>query len=158
MKTKVLFVCMGNICRSPTAEGVFRFLVERQKLGDHYEIDSAGTIAYHEGEAPDKRAQAAAKKRGYDLSHIRARAVTCQDFEKFDHILVMDEDNLQSLELKAQQCGKAEHLAKVKLLLDYSTQSQYRNVPDPYYGGSEGFELVIDLIENACEQFLQLTN
>lgn len=149
-KVKVLFVCMGNICRSPTAEGVFRKLVDQKGLSDKFEIDSAGTIGYHAGESPDKRAQAAAKRRGYDLGRIRARQVTNADFERFDYILAMDLENLRNL----QAVAKRERCAVVELFLDYAKGADTREVPDPYYGGADGFEHVLDLIENASEGFI----
>ncbi len=150
-KIKVLFVCMGNICRSPTAEGVFRKLVEQKGLSGKFEIDSAGTIGYHAGESPDKRAQAAAKKRGYDLSKICARQVNASDFEYFDYILAMDQENLRNLLALSKGAGRA----KVELFLDYAIDADTREVPDPYYGGADGFEHVLDLIENASNGFIE---
>jgi protein-tyrosine phosphatase len=152
-KIRVLFVCMGNICRSPTAEGVFRTLVEKQGLSNRFEIDSAGTTGYHAGEAPDKRAQNAARKRGYDLSRIRARQVNSKDFSYFDYILAMDKDNLA--QLKAMMPGNSK--AVVRLFLDYAKNVDTKEVPDPYYGGADGFEHVLDLIENASVGFLKET-
>jgi protein-tyrosine phosphatase len=148
---KVLFVCMGNICRSPTAHGVFTKVVEDQLLSDTIKTDSAGTHAYHVGEPPDRRAQAAAKRRGVDLSQLRARKVSPVDFELFDYVLAMDEDNYRELELI---CPVGyEH--KLRLFLDFAPQLNTREVPDPYYGGESGFERVLDLIEAASEGLLE---
>lgn len=146
----VLFVCMGNICRSPTAEGIFRKLVLDRTLGHAFDIDSAGTHAYHVGNTPDPRAQASAKRRGVDISRLRARRVEMEDFERFDYILAMDEENLENL---IQQCPQ-EHAAKIRLFLDYAPHVEQREVPDPYYGGLTGFERVLDLIEAAAEGLL----
>jgi protein-tyrosine phosphatase len=149
-KTSVLFVCMGNICRSPTAEGVFRYHVEGAGLAEHIEIDSAGTHAYHVGEPADRRARAAAEKRGMSLEGIRARRVSHDDFERFDYILAMDEDNLARLEDEAP----AEHRHKLRLFLEFSTTGE-REVPDPYYGGAAGFERVLDLVDEASRGLLE---
>jgi protein-tyrosine phosphatase len=149
-KTKILFVCMGNICRSPTAEGVFRHKVEAAGMNDRVEIDSAGTHAYHVGEPPDQRAQAAALQRGFDLSSQRARRVRASDFAEFDYVLAMDQPNLDDL---LAICP--DHLQdRVQLFLDFSEQSRVREVPDPYYGGGNGFETVLDLVEAASEGLL----
>lgn len=142
---RVLFVCLGNICRSPTAEGVFRALVERAGLSDQIEIDSAGTAAWHIGKSPDARAQAAAAMRGYDLSPLRGRQVSAADFARFDFVLAMDRSNLADL---LAQCP-AEQRHKVRLFLSFSSQWQNHEVPDPYYGGAEGFDHVLDMIEDA---------
>ncbi|MGC9456042.1 MAG: low molecular weight protein-tyrosine-phosphatase [Halothiobacillaceae bacterium] len=147
-KQTVLFVCMGNICRSPTAEGLFRHLIEQAGLIDHVEIDSAGTHAYHVGNPPDPRAQAAARDRGIDLSMLRARQVGESDLLRFDHVLAMDEDNLAILRRIASAHG-LEH--KPRLFLEYAPQLNEREVPDPYYGGDAGFARVFDLIEAASE-------
>ncbi len=141
---------MGNICRSPTAEGVFTAMVNERNLQDHFQIDSAGTHAYHVGEAPDLRAQKAARDRGVELKHLKARKVVFGDFEDFDHILVMDDDNHDIVQ---QACP--EHFKhKVKYFLDFAPQLNTREVPDPYYGGEKGFERVLDMIEAASEGFL----
>lgn len=139
----VLFVCMGNICRSPTAEGVFRKLVADAQLRDRIKIDSAGTHDYHIGEPPDPRSRQAALRRGVDLSMLRARQVCGEDFERFDWIVAMDEANLRLLQMRCP----AEHAPKLSLLLDHSSQPATREVPDPYYGGGEGFDRVLDLVE-----------
>lgn len=147
---KVLFVCMGNICRSPTAHGVFRKMIDDQSLGHLIEVDSAGTHAYHVGEAPDPRAQEAAWRRGVDLSPLRARKVKAADFEIFDYVLAMDDDNYQQLEMI---CPDG-HEHKLRLFLDFATGMQEREVPDPYYGGASGFERILDLVEAAAEGLL----
>ncbi|MDT8407061.1 MAG: low molecular weight protein-tyrosine-phosphatase [Methylococcales bacterium] len=147
---RVLFVCMGNICRSPTAEGVFARLVKEQGLETVIEIDSAGTHAYHIGEQPDHRAQQAALARGIELHHLRARKVTYGDFEDFDYLLAMDDDNLAILR---SACPEAlRH--KLHLLLDFAPETGVRAVPDPYYGGAQGFEQVLDLVEAGGRGFL----
>jgi protein-tyrosine phosphatase len=150
-KIKVLFVCMGNICRSPTAEGVFNKLIEDRYLGERFTVDSAGTHAYHIGAAPDLRSQKAARNRGVELAKLRARKFTVDDFSDFDHILAMDMENHTLL---AAACPD-EHKAKVRLFLDYAPHLPFREVPDPYYGGSFGFERVLDLVEEASEGFLK---
>lgn len=150
-KIKILFVCMGNICRSPTAEGVFTTLVTKKNLTEYFEIDSAGTHAYHEGEAPDLRAQKAARERGIELKHIRARRFVYADFEAFDHILVMDNENYEIVD----QACPAEHKHKIRHFLAYAPHLNTREVPDPYYGGSYGFERVLDMVEAASEGFLE---
>jgi protein-tyrosine phosphatase len=148
--TKLLFVCMGNICRSPTAEGVFRKAAEAAGVLDRLHVDSAGTHDYHVGRPPDSRAQAAAEGRGYDLSELRARQVSRRDFEEFDYILAMDSENLRQLE---RLCPR-EHRAKVHLFLDFSDRYRGMEVPDPYYGGVRGFELVLDMVEDAARGLL----
>jgi protein-tyrosine phosphatase len=144
--TKVLFVCMGNICRSPTAEGVVRKQLEQAGLAAQVELDSAGTHGYHIGEPPDPRSQKAAAKRGYDLSALRARRVMEVDFLRFDLILAMDRDNLALLRKACPQ----EHHEKLGLFLDYAADSSEDEVPDPYYGGPDGFDRVLDLTEAAA--------
>ena len=146
----VLFVCLGNICRSPTAEGVFRHLAREAGLEGRIRIDSAGTGGYHVGAPPDARAMAAAQSRGYDLAAIRARKVAPEDFEQFDLILAMDEDNLVHLRGIAPQSSRA----RLGLLLDYAPGRPEREVPDPYYGGRNGFDQVLDLVNEACAGLL----
>jgi len=150
-KIKVLFVCMGNICRSPTAEGVFSKLIKERSLDDHFVIDSAGTHAYHIDEAPDLRAQSAARDRGVELNNLRARKVVFGDFEDFDFVLAMDDDNYSVL---MSACPE-QHQHKVRYFLDFAPQLQERQVPDPYYGGKYGFERVLDMAEAASAGFLE---
>lgn len=146
----VLFVCLGNICRSPTADGIFRELVKRAKLEQKIIVDSAGTGDWHIGKAPDSRTVSAAKKRGYDLSILRARQVSAADFDEFDYVLAMDNSNLRHL-----HALRPPHFAgHLGLLLDFGSNKKYREVPDPYYGDSDGFELVLDLVEEAAEGLL----
>ncbi len=148
---KVLFVCMGNICRSPTAEGVFNRVIKDKGTADHFLVDSAGTHAYHVGEPSDTRAQQTAKNRGVDLSKIRARKVSPTDFEYFDHVLAMDADNYHMLLAESPE----EHQHKIALFLDYAADRSEQDVPDPYYGGANGFEHVFDLVEDASQGFYQ---
>lgn len=148
---RVLFVCMGNICRSPTAEGVFRKIVQDHAPHLNVEIDSAGTHAYHVGEPPDHRAVSAAAGRGYDLAAIRARRVEDSDFENFDYILAMDEDNHALL---IERCPE-EFRARVRLFLEFHDDPPCTNVPDPYYGSANGFEQVLDLVVGASQGFLK---
>jgi protein-tyrosine phosphatase len=145
-KVRVIFVCMGNICRSPTAHGVFERLLEQEGLEDLVEVDSAGTHAYHIGEPPDRRSQQAARERGYDLGHLRARRVEGSDFEAFDYVLAMDDDNYRLL---AAQCPAGQS-DKLQMFLDYAQNFDEREVPDPYFGGATGFQHVLDLVEDAA--------
>jgi protein-tyrosine phosphatase len=145
---RVLMVCMGNICRSPTAEGVLRAKLQQAGLDAGVLVDSAGTHGYHTGEAPDPRAIRQAAQRGYDIAGLRARPVAPEDFERFDWLLAMDEDNLAWLEKRAPPG----HAARIELLMPYSLRHpQQRVVPDPYYGAAAGFDLVLDLVEDACD-------
>ena len=148
---RILFVCMGNICRSPTAEGVFRQLARQRAPDLVIEIDSAGTHDYHIGEPPDPRAISAALRRSIDLSGLRARRVYEEDFERFDLILAMDEENLREL----RQRATPRHHERIRLMMDYAPQAGRTAVPDPYYGGEQGFEEVLDLLEEAAEGLLQ---
>jgi len=148
---KVLFVCMGNICRSPTAEGVFSAVVEQAGLKDKIAIDSAGTHAYHIGEPPDPRAQKSALARGIDISQLRARRAIEADFEQFDYVLAMDLDNLKNL----RAICPAQHVNKLSLFLEYASYADVKEVPDPYYGGPMGFERVLDMVEDAAKGLLQ---
>jgi len=148
---KVLFVCMGNICRSPTAEGVFRHIVNQSSLEKHIHIDSAGTHAYHIGNPPDSRAQAAADERNIDLSSQRARKVKTEDFDEFDYVIAMDDSNISDLEYI---CPSAQQ-EKLHLFLSFAKDIQSHEVPDPYYGGSRGFEDVLDLVEQASTGLLK---
>jgi protein-tyrosine phosphatase len=142
---KVLFVCTGNICRSPTAAGVFRHQIKEAGLARRIHADSAGMLDYHAGEPPDPRAQAAAKRRKYDLSRLRARQVRRADFDEYDHVLAMDSGHLAQL----RQLSPAEHVHKVRLFLEFAPHLERQEVPDPYYGPNQGFELVLDLVEEA---------
>jgi protein-tyrosine phosphatase len=150
-KIHLLFVCMGNICRSPSAEGVMRKLVQEAQLASQIVIDSAGTHAFHAGDGPDLRSQAAALMRGIDLSAQRARTVTMADYADFDLLLAMDWDNLHLL----QASCPTEHERKCKRLMEFSTRHANPVVPDPYYGGPKGFDEVLDLCEDACEGLLK---
>ena len=147
--TSVLFVCLGNICRSPTAHGVFQKLVNDQGLSERITIDSAGTGDWHIGRPPDKRAQATAIARGLDMSHLRARQVTRQDFDLFDYILAMDNQNLADL----QRMRSADFAGYLGLFLSFG-DSRLKEVPDPYYSGEQGFEEVFDLVESAAQGLL----
>lgn len=150
-QARVLFVCTGNICRSPTAEGVFRQLVAQAGLAERVSIESAGTHGYHVGEAPDPRTQRAAAARGYDLSAQRARRVERKDFADFDYLLAMDETNLQIL----KRLCPPQHAHKLKLFMEFGSDPAVHEVPDPYYGGAEDFERVLDLVEQASRGLLQ---
>jgi protein-tyrosine phosphatase len=151
MKTvKVLFVCMGNICRSPTAQGVFERLVREANLSDRVHTDSAGTHAYHVGEVPDQRATEAAQRRGVDLTTQRARRVSPKDFEGFDYVLAMDSSNYDAL----LGICRPEHTVKLRLFMEFAPGLGVEEVPDPYYGGVTGFERVLDLIEEAADGLL----
>ncbi|RCU52720.1 MULTISPECIES: low molecular weight protein-tyrosine-phosphatase [Corallincola] len=144
----VLFVCMGNICRSPTAEAVFK--VKAEEAGFNIKSDSAGTIGYHQGTSPDPRAQAAGELRGYFFTGLKARKIVASDFQEFDLILVMDNQNMDDL---AEICPP-EYREKIKLMLSYGTSS-LSEVPDPYYGGAKGFEVVLNLLEDACDGLIR---
>ena len=145
MTYRVLLVCMGNICRSPTAEGVLRCFIKNNNLGDKVEVDSAGTHGYHVGEAPDSRTQRAAAVRGYNLSQLRARKVARQDLDYFDLILAMDKSNLDNL----RRLATPEQQERIKLFMDYARSFDDDEVPDPYYGLGHGFDLVLDMVEDA---------
>ena len=150
-KVRVLFVCLGNICRSPMAQGVFARFVEEEGLEGSVEVDSAGTHAFHIGECPDQRACAAALKRGVDLSHQRARRVVRRDFEEFDYVLAMDRYNYAHL----QSYCPDEFGHKLRCVLEFAPQLAEREVPDPYYGGGSGFESVLDMLELAGQGLLR---
>ena len=154
MQTKlesILFVCLGNICRSPTAHGVLEFKLKNAGLENQIEVDSAGTGAYHVGNKPDSRMMKAAKQRGFDLSHLRARAVHQNDYERYSLILAMDLENYQDL---MRDCP-LEYQDKIKMFLSFASSSATISVPDPYYGGPAGFEEVLDLVEDACNGILK---
>ncbi|OMH25254.1 phosphotyrosine protein phosphatase [Motiliproteus sp. MSK22-1] len=146
-----MFVCLGNICRSPTAHGVFEYKLKQQGLESQVTVDSAGTSDFHIGGPPDQRSTLAAKKRGYDLSQLRARQACYEDFNRFDYILAMDESNLHDLKDIAPDNSRA----TLRLFLDFSEGEALREVPDPYYGGAGGFDRVLDLIERASEGLLK---
>ncbi len=148
MSKSILFVCLGNICRSPTGEGVMQHLVEERGIESEISIDSAGTIGYHTGHGADDRMQAAAQKRGYDLQS-RSRKITPRDLETFDLVIAMDRENYQDIQQVHQS-----PTATVKLLSDWLGDEWPSDVPDPYYGGDEGFEYVLDMIEAACPLIL----
>jgi len=147
----VLFVCTGNICRSPTADGVFRHLVREAGLEAKVRVDSAGTHDYHAGEPPDERAQVHALRRGYDLSALRARQVARGDFERFDLVLAMDRGHLRVL----QRLAPPEHRHKLRLFMEFAATRRRDEVPDPYYGGAGGFEEVLDMVEDAAHGLLE---
>ena len=149
MKTKILFVCMGNICRSPTAEGSFRSIVSKQELSDFFEIDSAGTHSYHIGDPPDSRSQKTARKYGVELSNQRARQVHESDFYYYDYIIAMDTDNIDILKSICPTDSQSE----IKLLLDYLTDASFQSVPDPYFEGK--FDEVFEMVYAACTSFLE---
>ena len=149
-KISVLFVCLGNICRSPTAHGIFEKLVEQHHLQNRIKIDSAGTGDWHLGKSPDGRAQTYAQKRGYDLSHLRARQISPSDFSDFDYILAMDTQNLADIQLMQPE----DYSGHISLFLDFLEGGQGQEVPDPYYGGDQGFELVLDMVEQASSNLL----
>jgi len=149
---RILFVCMGNICRSPSAQGVFRHALARRAPGLAIEIDSAGTHDYHLGEAPDARALAAARRRGIDISGLRARRVVADDFERFDLILAMDDDNVREL----QRLAHHDRHERIRLIMEYAPRAARRAVPDPYYGGGQGFEEVLDLLEEAADGLIDV--
>ena len=150
-KFGVLFVCTGNICRSPTAEAIFRKLAADAGMAEAVTADSAGTHGYHVGEPPDPRSQKAAAKRGYDLSALRARTIEDADFQRFDLILPMDQEHYATLSRSAG--AAAGH--KLKLMMSYARRFKEREVPDPYYGGPQGFERVLDMLEDAAQGLLE---
>ena len=148
--TRVLFVCLGNICRSPTAEAVVRELARREAAALALEVDSAGTHGYHAGSAPDERSIAAARRRGIDMSALRARVVEAADFERFDLVLAMDTSVYERL----RRIAPRKHVARVRLFLEFAPQLERLDVPDPYYGGATGFEDVLDLVEEGARGLL----
>ncbi len=147
---RILFVCLGNICRSPSAEAVFRAIAAREAPELTLEIDSAGTAGYHIGDPPDPRSQEAARRRGYDMTPLRARIVDGADFERFDLILAMDTNNLEVLRKRAPAACRE----RVRLFLEFAPDCGLDEVPDPYYGGPSGFEQVLDLVEEASRGLL----
>ena len=148
---KILFVCMGNICRSPSAEAVFKGMAQKRGLNNHFEVDSAGTIAYHAGEKADRRMQSHASKRGYSLDSISRKFKPERDFDRFDIIIGMDDENVSALKNVAR--NQTDH-SKIYKMTDFRKEWSYDEIPDPYYGGEEGFELVLDLLEDSCEGLL----
>ncbi|MCL3779318.1 low molecular weight phosphotyrosine protein phosphatase [Prolixibacteraceae bacterium JC049] len=151
-KQRILFVCLGNICRSPSAEAVFTGLVKQAGLLNQIEIDSAGTSGFHAGEPADRRMQSHAIKRGYNLTSLSRPVDRVNDFDDFDMIIGMDDSNMDNLN---QMAPTLEATQKLYKMTDFCTRFDYDHVPDPYYGGSEGFELVLDLLEDACEGLLE---
>lgn len=150
-RQRILFVCMGNICRSPTAHGVFLKLLSEEAPDLQVEVDSAGTHGYHVGGGPDARSAAAALRRGYDLSSLRARQVEVADFHQFDLVLAMDSSNHAHL----MQLAPPEYHSRIRMFLEFSSGFEERDVPDPYYGGDRGFEHVLDLVEDASRGLLE---
>jgi protein-tyrosine phosphatase len=151
---KVLFVCLGNICRSPVAEGVFNALVKEKGLENEFFIDSAGILDIHKGELPDHRTRRSASERGYILDS-RSRPVKSEDFERFDYIVGMDNANIRALKHIAPNENSAR---KILLMSDFLSKYNYDSIPDPYYGGKSDFELVIDLLEDACDNLFNRLN
>ena len=149
--SRILFVCTGNICRSPTAEGVVKIIIKNNGMDSLIKVDSAGTHGYHIGEPPDPRTCEAALRRGIDLSGYRARKVVPEDFQRFDLLLAMDRDNLALL----QRGARPEYQAKLGLFMNYASRFDAEEVPDPYYGGEQGFELVLDMIEDAGQGLIR---
>ena len=149
--SRILFVCTGNICRSPTAEGVVKIIIKNNGMDSLIKVDSAGTQGYHIGEPPDPRTCEAALRRGIDLSGYRARKVVPEDFQRFDLLLAMDRDNLALL----QRGARPEYQAKLGLFMNYASRFDAEEVPDPYYGGEQGFELVLDMIEDAGQGLIR---
>lgn len=148
----VLFVCLGNICRSPSAEAVFNALIERDGLQNELQCDSAGILSYHAGEPADFRMKQFAKKRGYQLTSISRPVDPNKDFDRFDYIIGMDRQNIRDLKSLARSDADRK---KIHLMTDFCTEKEFDSVPDPYYGGSPGFELVLDILEDACSGLLE---
>ena len=153
MTQKLLFVCLGNICRSPAAEGVFLHLIEEQGLSDHFIVDSAGTGSWHVGNKADPRMRAAAERRGIHLPS-RARQIELDDFSRFDLVVTRDSDNLRNVRSLAKEAGN-KATATIRPMLSYARSTQLEDVPDPYYGGEQGFEQVLDLLEDACSGLIE---
>lgn len=151
-KTKILFVCLGNICRSPSAEAVMKALIKRENLTEAFELDSAGITGYHAGDPADERMQRHAIQRGYHLTSISRPVSSASDFDYFDYIIGMDGQNISDLEAMAPTQASRQ---KISLMTDYCSTHQHHSVPDPYYGGASGFELVLDILEDACRGLLE---
>ena len=151
-KKRILFVCLGNICRSPSAEAVFNGMIKSRGIAGNFVVDSAGTGGYHVGEPADRRMQSHAIKRGYDLTSISRKFNPDIDFDNFDLIIGMDNENVRKLKSKARNTSD---LSKIRKMTDYKKEWNYDEIPDPYYGGDEGFELVLDLLEDSCEGLLE---
>lgn len=149
--TTILFVCLGNICRSPSAEAVFQRLIDQQNLQSFYKLDSAGTGDWHVGKAPDPRAIAAAGKRDLDLSALRARQLAVHDFQTFDVVIVMDDQNLEDV----MAICPSESLGKISKLSDYARDADISAIDDPYYGDDQGFDRMLDSLEDACAGLLE---
>ncbi len=154
-KKKILFVCLGNICRSPSAEAVFTAIVRDKGLSEKFEIDSAGTSGWHQGEPADRRMQAHAIKRGFNLTSLSRKFAPESDFDYFDYIIGMDNENIRSLRNMARNPND---LKKIHKMTDFRKEWNYEEVPDPYYGGEQGFELVLDLLEDSCNGLLEHVN
>lgn len=151
-KIRLLFVCLGNICRSPAAEGIMKRIVDKYELQDIIEVDSAGTSGWHDGDLPDERMRAHGERRGYDFSS-RARKIKKNDFDLYDYIIVMDDSNYNNVK---SLTSNSEQVKKIRMMTDFQVQnSHHKYIPDPYYGDAPGFELVLDLLEDACEGLLQ---
>jgi protein-tyrosine phosphatase len=151
-KKRILFVCLGNICRSPSAEAVFTGIAKNRGLATHFEIDSAGTSGWHDGRPADERMQSHAVKRGYNLTSISRKFNPEKDFDHFDMIIGMDDENILALKSKARNNTD---LQKIYKMTDFRKEWSYDEIPDPYYGGEEGFELVLDILEDSCEALLE---
>jgi protein-tyrosine phosphatase len=150
-RTSVLFVCLGNICRSPLAEGIFHHLVDEAGLSERFDVDSAGTGSWHLGELPDARASMVARQHGVELT-TRARQLTPEDMQRFDVVIAMDHENLRNIERMADAAGSE---ARIKLLRAYDSNGDGEEVPDPYYGGASGFENVYEMVRRSCQMLLE---